>query len=58
MKLDRATLLSSYGVLGGNKASGWECEVCTSQTAFQQLMEAKQVQIQAEIDDEMSNKKI
>ena len=58
MKLDRATLLLSYEVLGGTEASGWECEVYTSQDAFQQLMEAKRVQKQAEIDEEMSNNKI
>jgi len=57
MKLDRATLLLSYEVLGGNEASGWECEVYTSQDAFQQLMEAKWVQKQAEIDEVMSNNK-
>ena len=58
MKLDRATLMLSYTIVGANEASGWECEVYTSQDAFQQLMEAKRVQKQAEIDEQMKDNKI
>ena len=43
MKLDRATLLLSYNVFGGNEDPGWECDVYTSQDDFQRLMEAKRV---------------
>ena len=58
MKLDRATLMLSYTVVGANEPSRWECKVYTSQDDFQLLMETQRVQKQAEIDERMRDNKI
>ena len=57
-KLDRATLLLSYQLTGGDEALGWECEVYTSHDDFQLFMYSRRLRKQAEIDEQMSNNKI
>ena len=57
MVLDRATLI--LGIRNDGKLiTQWQCEVYTSLTDFEAMMEARRVQKQAEIDEEMKDNKI
>ena len=58
IELHRATLLLSYRGNGDDEESSWQCEVYAQQDAFQQLMEAKRLQRQSEIDEAMKDNKI